>query len=163
LPMMMHAPHEERTDRALRQAGCVDGHAGLPPVFPARPAQPTHRLAYRSVDGHIIQTLQETIQRREVGHAGQPQRLTKLAMLAQPNFGLAKGPVLVTHQTENRKQLRLVEQALAETASITRQHRLGDLQGHAGERQESDFGHRTSCLDRKQQSRTVGYVEFSLS
>ena len=84
-------------------------------------------------------------------------------MLAQPDLGLAKGPVLVTHQTENRQQLGLVEQALAETTSVAREHHLRDLQGDAGKRQKSDFGHRTSCLDRKQQFQTVGYAEFSLS
>jgi hypothetical protein len=63
----------------------------------------------------------------------QPQRLAEFAMLAQPHLGFAKGPVLVTHQAENRQQLGLVEQALAEATS----HRLGDLQGDAGKRQES--------------------------
>jgi hypothetical protein len=70
--------------------------------------------------------------------------------------------VLATHQTENRKQLGLVEQALAETTSAARERRPGDLQGDAGKRQESDFGDCTSCLDREQQFRTVGYAEVSL-
>jgi hypothetical protein len=30
-------------------------------------------------------------------------------MLAQPNLGLAKGPVFVTHQTENRQHWGLIE------------------------------------------------------
>lgn len=38
-------------------------------------------------------------------------------MFAQPDLGLANGPILVTHQTENRQQLGLVEQSLAETTS----------------------------------------------
>ena len=49
-------------------------------------------------------------------------------MLAQPHFGFAKGPVLVTHQAENGQQLWLRELVLAETASVTREHRPGDLQ-----------------------------------
>jgi hypothetical protein len=79
-----------RADHASRQAGCVDGHSGRPPASPARPAQPTHSLTYGSIDGHIVQTLQEAIQGCEVGHAGQPQRLTEFAMLAEPHFGLAR-------------------------------------------------------------------------
>ncbi len=66
---------------------------------------------------------------------------------AQPTAtGFAKGPVLVTHQTENGQQLRLRELVLSETASVARKHPLGDLHGDASERQESDFGHRTYCL-----------------
>jgi hypothetical protein len=84
-------------------------------------------------------------------------------MLAQPHFGFAKGPVLVAHQTENGQQLRLVEWVLAETASVTWEHRLGDLQSDASERQESDFGHCTSCLGSKQQFQPIWYLEFSLS
>jgi hypothetical protein len=57
----------------------------------------------------------------------------------------------------------LVEQSLAETTSVQREYRSGDLQGDAGKWQESDFGHRTSCFHRKQQLRTIGYAEFSLS
>jgi hypothetical protein len=82
-------------------------------------------------------------------------------MFSQPYLGLAKGSVFATHQAENGQQLRLVELVLAEKASVPRNHRPGDLQSDASKRQESDFGHRTSCLDRKQQSRTITYAEFS--
>src|SRR4029077_13373351 len=121
-----------------------------------------YRLAHRAVDGYVVQALQEAIQGREIGHAPEPQRLAQLAVFAQSHLGFAKGPVLVTHQAENGQQLRLVELVLAETASVTREHRLGDLQGDASERQESDFGHRASCLDSKQQFQRTGYLEFSL-
>ena len=159
LPVMMQAPHKERADRSLRQARRVDGHASPPPAG-ARAAQPAHRLADRPVDGLVVQTLQETIQRREVGHAHQPQHLAQFAMLAQPHLGFAKGPVLVTHQTENGQQLRLSELVLAETASVAREHRPADLQGDAGKRQESNFGHRASCLHRKPQSRPIALPNF---
>jgi hypothetical protein len=49
----------------------------------------------------------------------------------------------------------------AESASVTREHRPTDLQGDASERQESDFGHRTSCLDSKQQFQSIWCLEFS--
>ena len=84
-------------------------------------------------------------------------------MLAEPHFGLAKGPVLVTHQAENGQQLRLVELVLAETTAVARKHRPRNLQGNASERQESDFGHGTPCLGSKQQTQWVGYLEFSWS
>ena len=51
--------------------------------------------------------------------------------------------------------MRLRELVLAETVSLARKHRLGDLQGDADKRRESDFGHRTSCFGSKQQSRRL--------
>jgi hypothetical protein len=163
LPVRMHASHKERADRSLRQARRIDRHAGSPPSFSERAAQPAHRLADRAVDGVVVQALQKAIQSREIGHAHQPQCLAQLAVLAQPHLGFAKGPVLVTHQAENGQQLRLVELVLAETASVTRKPRLRDLQGDASERQESDFGHYASCLGSKQQFQRTGYLEFSWS
>jgi hypothetical protein len=163
LPVMMHAPHKKRADRALRQARRIDRHASAPPSFFARATQPAHRLADRAVDGHIVQTLQKAIQRREVGYAPQPQRLAQFAMFAQPHFGFAKGPVFVAHQAKNGQQLRLIELVLAESASVAREHRLADLQGDARKGQESDFGHGASCLGSKQQIQSTAYLEFSLS
>jgi hypothetical protein len=89
--------------------------------------------------------------------------LAPFALFAQPHFGFAKGPVLVAHQAKNGQQLRLIELLLAESAAVTRQHRLGDLQGDARKGQESDFGHRASCLGSKQQIQSTAYLEFSLS
>jgi hypothetical protein len=163
LAVMMHSPHKERADRTLRQARRVDRHAGSPPSFFARAVQPARRLADRAVDGLVVQTLQKAIQRREVRHARQSQRLAQFAMFAQPHFGFAKGPVFVAHQAKNGQQLRLIEWVLAETASVTWEHRLRDLQGDASKGQESDFGHRASCLRSKQQIQRTGYLEFSSS
>ena len=160
---MMHPPHKERADRSLRQARRIDRHASPPAASALRTAQPAHRLADRAVDGYVVQALQEAIQSCEIGHAHQPQRLTQFAVLAQPHFGFAKGPVLVTHQAKYRQQLRLVELVLTESASITGEHRLRDLQGDASKRQQSDFGHRASCLGSKQQIPVTDYLEFSLS
>ena len=41
--------------------------------------------------------------------------------------------------------------------------RPGDLQGDANDRQESNFGHRTSCLHNKQHTRRAGYRKSSSS
>jgi hypothetical protein len=163
LPMMMHASHKEGTDRSLRQARRIDRNTGAPPSLSARATQPAYRLADRPVDGYVVQALQKAIQSGEVGHAPQPQRLAQFAMLAQPHFGFAKGPVFVTHQAENGQQLRLVELVLAEAASVTREHRLRDLQGDASKRQQSDFGHCASCPSSKQQFQRTGHPEFSSS
>jgi hypothetical protein len=70
-------------------------------------------------------------------------------MFAEPHLGLAKGPVFVAHQAQNGQQLRLRKLVFAEAASVARKHRPGDLQSDAGKRQESNFGHRTSCLHSK--------------
>src|SRR5713226_9255116 len=113
------------------------------------------------MDGLVVQALQEAIQSRKVGHAPEPQRQAQFVVFAQTHFGFAKGPVFVAHQTEDSQQLRLGELVLAETASVAREHRLGDLQGDAGKRQESDFDHRTSCLGSKQQTQPDRYTEFS--
>src|SRR5579859_4298332 len=98
-----------------------------------------------------------------VGDTGKTQRLAQFAMFAQPNLGLPNGPVFVTHQTENRQQLGLFEPALAETTSVARKHRLANLQDDASKRQESNFGHRPSCLRSKQQFQPIWNREFSLS
>jgi hypothetical protein len=70
---------------------------------------------------------------------------------------------LVAHQAKIGQQLRLIEWVLAETTAVTRQHRLGDLQGDASKGQESDFAHRASCLGSKQQIQSTAYLGFSLS
>jgi hypothetical protein len=57
----------------------------------------------------------------------------------------------------------LIELVLAESAAVTREHRLGDPQGDASKGQESNFGHRASCLGSKQQMQGAHYLEFSLS
>jgi hypothetical protein len=74
--------------------------------------------------------------------------LAQFAVLAQPHFGFAKAPVFVSHQAKNRQQLRLTKLVLAETASLTREHCLGDFQCNASKRQQSDFGHcvPTACV-----------------
>jgi hypothetical protein len=43
---------------------------------------------------------------------------------------------------------------VAEVGSVARKHRLGNLQGDASERHESNFDNRTCCLRSKQQTLT---------
>jgi hypothetical protein len=133
LPVMEQATHKERADRSLRQTRRVHADAGSSSACSVSAAQTTHGLADRLVDGLLVQTLQETILRREIGHTGAPQGLMQFAMFGEPHLGLPKGPVLVTHQTENSQQLRLGEMVLAETTAVARKHRLGNLQSDASE------------------------------
>jgi hypothetical protein len=70
-------------------------------------------------------------------------------MLGQTAFRLAKSPVFVTHQTENRKQLGLRELMLAETATVGRQNPARDLRRHPSKRQQPNFSHRQLLLHQK--------------
>lgn len=90
LAVVMQATHKERADRSLRQTRRVHAHAGSSPTFSASPTQAAHGLADRLIDGLVVQPLQETIQRSEIGHTGESQRLTQFAMFAEPHFGFAK-------------------------------------------------------------------------
>jgi hypothetical protein len=108
LPVMMRAPHKERAHRTLRQTGGVHCDASPPPLLAQRTAQPVCRFAGRAVDGLVVETLQEAVQRREVGYADKPQHLAQVAMLAQTYLGFTKGPIFVTHQAKNGQQLRWV-------------------------------------------------------
>jgi hypothetical protein len=53
-------------------------------------AQPAYHFPNGTVDGLIVETLQEAVQRREIGHAGKPKALTQFAMFAEPHLGFAK-------------------------------------------------------------------------
>jgi hypothetical protein len=161
LPVVMQSSHEERADRALRQTRRVHADTGSSLAFPGSAPQAAHGFADRPIDGLVVQAFQKAIQSREIGHARQSERLTQFAMFAQPNFGFAKGPVFLAHQTKDRQELRLCELVFAETAAEARKHRPANLQGDASKRQESDFGHRTSCLGRKQQFSRTCDCEFS--
>ena len=150
LPVMTHPPHKEGADRSLCQSGGIHGHAGSPPALPSSPTQPAHRLADRLIDAHVVRTLRKVIQSREIRHARQAQGLTQFT-------------AFVAHQTENGHQPPLRKLVLTETGSEPREHRPANLQGDADKGQETGFGHRTSCLDSKQQLHTAMYVEFSWS
>lgn len=118
LPVMVQAAHKERTDRSLRQTRRADADAGSSSAFSVNSTQAPHRLANRAVDGLVVQTLQETIQRGEIGHAGEPEHLTQFAMFAEPHFGFAKSPIFVAHLAENGQQLGLRRLMFAQTAEM---------------------------------------------
>ena len=97
----------------MRQTRGVHADAGSSSAFSAHA---THGLANGSVDGWVVQPLQEAIQRSEIGHAGVSERLLQFAMFAEPHFGFAKSPVFVAHQTKDRQQLGLCELVFAENS-----------------------------------------------
>ncbi|HVB59419.1 MAG TPA: hypothetical protein VNE63_23685 [Candidatus Acidoferrales bacterium] len=64
-------------------------------LFPRVPRNRRTVSSCGSVDGLIVQTPQETIQGREIGHAGKPQHLTQFAMLAQPDLGIEEAVLAI--------------------------------------------------------------------
>src|SRR6516165_5406632 len=120
LPMMMHPAHKKRAHRPLRQTRGVHRDARPLPSSAQRTAQPAYCFPNGTVDGLIVEALQETVQRREIGHTDKPKALTQFAMFAEPHLGLAKGPVFVAHQAKNGQQLRLRELVFAEAAAVAR-------------------------------------------
>ena len=70
-------------------------------------ARPSSRLPKETVEeGGVI------------GCFRQARSVSQLAMLGQPNLGLAQDPVLVAHQAEDRQQLRLGEGTLREPGAV---------------------------------------------
>jgi hypothetical protein len=159
---MMQAPHKERADRSLRPAGRVDGHTSPPAAAVSPTTHPAHRFADGPLDGLAFETFEKTVQRREVGHTRQSQRLTQFPMLAQPHLGFAKSPVLEAHQTKDGQQLRLPELVLAETSSIGGEHRPTYFPGGAGKYQLSNLRHRACYLRANGPLPRAGALKFSL-
>src|SRR5260370_39323526 len=121
---MIHPPHKDRADPSLRQARRIDSHTDSAPSPFLRGAQPAHRLVYGAIDALAVQTLQATVQHREFGPTGKPQRPAQFALFAQTHLGFPKGSVLVAHPTEGGQQLWLRGVVFAETASVARKYRL---------------------------------------
>jgi hypothetical protein len=119
---MMHPVQKERALTAPCAKPVASTATRPLPSTAQRTAQPAYRFPNGTVDDLIVEALQETVQRREIGHAGKPQALTQFAMLAEPHLGLAKGPIFVAHQAKNGQQLRLGKLLFAEAASVARRH-----------------------------------------
>jgi hypothetical protein len=84
---------------------------------------------------------QKTIQDGVIRNRAQSQSGTQLGVLAEPNFGLSKGPVFVAHQAEHGKRLRLPEQPLAEFRAPRGQYWLANFESQTGKPNQSNFGH----------------------
>jgi hypothetical protein len=144
--MLFHAPYKEGADGMVGEPRAIDSHGN---GGASASAQPAHRFAQPAIHGVVLQSAQKTIQRGVVGHGWQLQRGAQLLVLRQAALGFAKGPVFVAHQAKHGQQLRLGELVFAEARAVGRQNLCGHLQRHARKGQESNLGHRPSCLIRK--------------
>src|ERR1700731_73574 len=144
--MLLQTPEEEGADGSIGEPRAVDGcRNGSAPASP----QPTHGFLQSAIDGVVLQPPQKTIQRGVIWHRWQFQYGTQLLVLLQAHLGFAKSPVFKAHQAQHRQQLRLGELMFAEARAVGRQNLRGHLQRHASKGQESNLGHRPSCLIRK--------------
>jgi len=157
--LLLDAAYEIGADGVLRKPSTVHRHASPASAAARTAAQSPHRFSQRALNGIVRQPPQEAIHGGVVGHAGQSQHGTQLRMLAQSHLGFAESPVFVTHQAEDGQQLRLGELVFAEPTPVSRKNRRGYIHRHASKRQESDFGHRTSCSIRKHLHRSLVLME----
>ena len=125
------------------------------PAFRFWRSEPRNRRTVSPTARSMVWSSRRCKKRYRVVKSGtltRPSTLAQLAVFAQTHFGFTKSPVFVTHQAENGQQLRLGKLPFAETASVAGEHHALNCQSDAGEREESNFGHRTSCLHRKPRS-----------
>src|SRR5439155_11925843 len=100
-----------------------------------------HHLGQNLGDHSLLYPQHNTKQRAVIAHRLQFQRSPQLTMLGQTNFCCAKRPVLVTHQTQNRQQLRLSETLRRKTMTVSRHNFPAHSQRHTGKRHKSNFAH----------------------
>src|SRR5271170_2083715 len=151
--MLFATAYEKGADGVVGKPRAINGGRNAHVLLSA--AQSPHRLSYPARDGVVVQSPQEPVQSGVVRYAPQLQDLAQLAVLAETHFGFSESPVFVTHQAEDGQQLRLGELVFAETTPVGRKNRRGYIHSHASKRQESDFGHRTSCSIRKHLHRSL--------
>ena len=139
LTEMLYATDEIAAHRSLRQPGRIDGYGGRtsPP-----PRHASHHLVHPP--RHIGRTKprQKTIERGVVGNRVQLQGGTQFCVLAQSDFSLAKGPVLLAHQAKHGQQLRLRKLPLAELRALRGQNSLTDFQSQPNIAHQSNLSHR---------------------
>ena len=73
-----------------------------------------------SSDRCLVQSAQEAVQRRVVGNGTKPESAAQFAVSGQSHFGFPIGPVLVAHEAQDGKQLRLRELVFAKASAIAR-------------------------------------------
>ena len=114
---------------------------GLKPVNggqfrPRQPPRPT------------IEPSQEALKCSLVGRLAQYQSPPQLAMLGQPNLGLAQGSVFVAYKAEDGQKLRLGKDVLGELGAIVvGQDGLGDLQSYPSQPNKPDLSDMLTVLD----------------
>ena len=134
---MMQAPHKERAHRPRHQTGGIDRHPG--PLSTALPyaVQPSYSLVHRSGQRALVHTLEEAVQRGEIGHAPQAEDLRQFVVPPRAYLRFAKGPAPIRLQTQDGQNVRLGEQALTKGSPIEGQHRAPH--SPVGEGQDASF------------------------
>src|SRR5262249_42717292 len=82
-----------------------------------------------------------TIPRRVVWNPLKSERLTQLRMLVQAHLRLARGPVLVAHEAQDRQQSGLGERMCGARAAIAGQRCFGALVCHLSKADDANLGH----------------------
>ena len=97
---VFHAADEVAADRTRREPRRIHRYRGRtsPP-----PGHAPHDFLHHPRHVLFLQPQQKTIKRGVIGNRAQPERGAQLRMLAQPDFRLAEGPVLVPHQAQHRQ------------------------------------------------------------
>src|SRR6266496_42596 len=141
-PMLFAPSNKKRANRTRSQPGCIHRHSWFF-LLGQRPAplQTAHHFGQSLSDDLFIQAQHETKESAVIRHGFQFQRAPQLRMLLQADLGCTKGPILVTHQTQNRQQLRLGKTLRRKPMTVRRQNLSTDFQCDSGKRHQSNFTH----------------------
>src|SRR5438876_8665989 len=140
--MLFPPPNEKRADGSGRQARRIHRYSAL--ALPRRrPAalKTAHHFSQNLGNNLLFHSQHEAKEGAVVGHRLELQRSPQLTMFSQPHFRRAKSPVLITHQTQNRQQLRLRETLRRKTMTVRRHNFAAHFQRHTGKRHKSNFTH----------------------
>jgi hypothetical protein len=136
---MIPAANEEWADRALGQPGGIDGHLGMASWTGQLHA--TDRIVQASSNRRLVQSAQETVQRRVVGNGTKSESAAQFGVFGQSHFCFPIGPVLVAHEAQDGQQLRLRELVFAKAGAIAWHGSSGYVQRHLREAHQTHFGH----------------------
>src|SRR6266581_9440064 len=140
--MLLTPTNEKRANGSRSQPRSIYRHGAFSVARGRLAALKTaHHFGQNLGDHFLLYPQHKTKQRAVIGHRLQFQRSPQLTMLGQTNFCCAKRPVLVTHQTQNRQQLRLIETLRRKTMTVSRHNFPAHFQRHTGKRHKSNFAH----------------------
>src|SRR6058998_3129538 len=140
--MLLTPTNEKRADGSRSQPRSIYRHGAFGFVRGRLAALKTaHHLGQNLGDHLLLHSQHKTKQCAVIGHSLQFQRLSQLSVFGQANFRRAERPVLVTHQAQNRQQLRLSETLRRKTMTVNRYNFLAHFQCNAGKWHKSNFTH----------------------
>src|SRR6266496_1960906 len=145
--VLLTPTNKKSADRSRSQARRIHCYAALAFARVRLPLLKTaHHFGQDLANDFFWQSQHEAKESRVIGHGVEFQRSSQLAMFGQPHFRGAEGPVLITHQTQNRQQLRLAETLRRKTMTVRRQNFPTHFQRHTGKRHKSNFAHASSFI-----------------